>query len=496
MRSMFDVGTPGKTAMSRFWRGLILAGVIGTPAGAALGQQQIQPVEPYWAVVTADNSPLKCRDGSPYYAVAMLNTGAVVRVDGSNSWWVRCEYPKGTKAFVKVEEATASADAKQVTLNAPSRLMAANVNGGERGNWWQLLDTEMPAGSKFEVSQALKTPDGKVYGYLITPPPQARGYLRSEQVRKATQPEIDAHLKALGGTAPPITPVETRPKPGEPTTTTPPTTPPGATPPGATPPGATPTGAAPAPEQGGNTPVSPPVEPAKPRELTVIEKRWSEADALRAVFERVQAQPLTDAEFGPAIAEFNKVIGELDASPEQTRIKDFLQQRLGVLQMREQLQKSSREAQQKTAQFGAGEKKLAADIAAIQQQRRYAAVGKLTASTVYDGVTLPKMFRVVSLDGFGRTVGYVAPTPDFEVESRLGMVVGIVGESRFDEALRLNIIKPERIDALTVRPGGTIEAAPATPATTPPATDRGTKPAPAGPAPSPARGDTGSGGPK
>jgi len=122
--------------------------------------------------------------------------------------------------------------------------------------------------------------------------------------------------------------------------------------------------------------------------------------------------------------------------------------------MREDLQKSFREAQQRNSQFSEGEKRLAAEIGAIQQQRRYAAVGRLIASTVYDGVTLPKMYRVVSLDGFGRSIGYVAPSADFEVESRLGLVVGIVGEARFDEALRLNIIKPERIDALTVTRAG------------------------------------------
>lgn len=481
MRSMLDVGGVAGVESRRVRIGLLAASLLASGAGAAMAQQQIQPVEPYWAVVTADNSPLKCRDGSPYYAVAMLNTGAVVRVDGASSWWVRCEYPKGTKAFVKAEEAAPTPDGKQVSLTTASRLMAANVSGGERGNWWQLLDSEVPAGTKFEVSQALKTPDGKVYGYLVTAPPQARGYLRSEQVRKATQPEIDAHLKTIGGTAPPITPVDNKPKPPSPAPATPA---PGATPPSPT--GVTPTdpnatsNAAPAPgtpEQGGVTPPSSaPVEPVKPREPTPLEKRWTEADALRAVFDRVQAQPVNEAEFGPAVSEFNKVIASLDSSPEQERIKQFLQQRLAILQMREDLQKTLREARERNVKFGESEKRLSAEIAAVQQQRRYAAVGKLIASTVYDGVTLPKMYRVVSLDGFGRTVGYVAPTVDFEVESRLGLVVGIVGEARFDEALRLNIIRPERIDALTVTPGGSV-VVPATPVE-PPANPGGAAPAP------------------
>ncbi len=474
MLSSLDVGISRMFGSpARLCRTLVVAGALGTSAGAALAQQQIQPVEPYWAVVTADNSPLKCRDGSPYYAVAMLNTGAVVRVDGASSWWVRCEYPRGTKAFVKAEEGVATPDAKQVSLNTASRLMAANVSGGERGNWWQLLDTEVPAGTKFEVSQALKTPDGKVYGYLVTAPAQARGFLRSEQVRKATQAEIDAHVKSLGGTAPPITPVD------KPKTTTPPTTPtttppaPGTTPPAnATTPSAPEQGAAP------TDPPPAPVEPAKPREQTPLERRWAEADALRAVFDRVQAQPIADAEFGPAVAQFQKVMGELDASPEQARIREFLQQRLSILQMREELQKSLRDAKTRNAQFTEGEKRLIAEIGTIQAQRRYAAVGRLIASTVYDGVALPKMYRVVSLDGFGRSIGYVAPTADFEVESRLGLVVGIVGEARFDEALRLNIIKPERIDALTVTTGGSV-VVPTQP------TPEAPRPAPTAPAPAP-----------
>ena len=81
--------------------------------------------------------------------------------------------------------------------------------------------------------------------------------------------------------------------------------------------------------------------------------------------------------------------------------------------------------------------------------RTYALVGRLVVSTVYNGERLPRMYRVQTVspvDGATRTLGYV--TPDAEIESKLGRVVGVVGEPRFDPQLRLVIIRPDQIDVM------------------------------------------------
>jgi len=160
---------------------------------------QLEPVEPYLVTVSRDGVPLKCRDGSPYYAVKNLPSGQVLKVDGQSEGWVRVEYPAGLQAFVKAEEAAPADGGKNIKLTKASQLMAVNASGGERGNWWFLLDKEIPVGTTLAVAQTLKTPDGKEYGYLVPAPKQARGYVKREFVRKATPEEADAFNRAATG---------------------------------------------------------------------------------------------------------------------------------------------------------------------------------------------------------------------------------------------------------------------------------------------------------
>ncbi|MBM4104840.1 MAG: hypothetical protein FJ257_00800 [Phycisphaerae bacterium] len=95
------------------------------------------------------------------------------------------------------------------------------------------------------------------------------------------------------------------------------------------------------------------------------------------------------------------------------------------------------------------------DLEAIRQVRRliesrsdYVAVGRLNASIVYDGRSLPLLYRVQE-PGSGATVGYVIPTSDFTVGELTGQLVGVAGDIQYDESLRLNLITPRRIDVLT-----------------------------------------------
>lgn len=76
----------------------------------------------------------------------------------------------------------------------------------------------------------------------------------------------------------------------------------------------------------------------------------------------------------------------------------------------------------------------------------YQAIGLLQVSSVYDGQSLPRMYRLV--DPSGRTVAYVAPTPMIDESDLLDTLVGVVGTSSYDPALKLQIITPEQLDAL------------------------------------------------
>jgi hypothetical protein len=74
----------------------------------------------------------------------------------------------------------------------------------------------------------------------------------------------------------------------------------------------------------------------------------------------------------------------------------------------------------------------------------------LNASTVYDGNRLPLLFRVTD-PAAGQTVAYVAPKDANRLTTMVGLLVGIRGTKRFDEALKLNIIDPGTVDILTQR---------------------------------------------
>ena len=84
---------------------------------------------------------------------------------------------------------------------------------------------------------------------------------------------------------------------------------------------------------------------------------------------------------------------------------------------------------------------------AMDARQPYIAVGRLNASTIYDGVRLPLLFRIQDPTG-GQSIGYLQPGQGFDLTALLGQLVGVVGTKGYDEALRLNIIAPTRIDVL------------------------------------------------
>jgi len=83
----------------------------------------------------------------------------------------------------------------------------------------------------------------------------------------------------------------------------------------------------------------------------------------------------------------------------------------------------------------------------IESRTDYEAVGRLNTSLVYDGRRLPLLYRLQEA-GDGATVAYLIPTSDFRLAELTGQLVGVDGMVRYDEALRLNIITPDRVDVL------------------------------------------------
>lgn len=77
----------------------------------------------------------------------------------------------------------------------------------------------------------------------------------------------------------------------------------------------------------------------------------------------------------------------------------------------------------------------------------YDAIGQLQVSSVYNGQTLPRMFRLVSTVDTA-TIAYLDPSDLVDRSHMLGQMVGIVGQQSYDPAVKVNIINIERIDVL------------------------------------------------
>lgn len=421
-------------------------------AGGQAAAQTVRPIDPKWVVVTASDLPLKAGPASVHYAVVMLKAGQVLRADGETTddpVFLRVEYPRGVSAFVKAEEVTPEGDGMRVRLNAPSRLRAANLSGGERGHWWYLLpeDSPLPAGTVLQVTEELETADDRVYGYKVVAPKEARGFVRADAVRSASQEEIDKHLESLSGEQPaaaPQTPAEEpeaeRPEPAVQEEPEPLRPEPAAAP--------VEEPAEPAVEQPRVTPPEPAAR-ERPASATV-----ATLESLESLFNQVQAQPIREAELSEVIAEFERAIGALGQTPEDDATRQFLSSRLQLLRLRADLQRTVREADELAGRVAERDARLEAQISEMHRSRSYAVVGRIMPSTVYDGRRLPKMYRVQSVDeGFSRTLAYLLPGPrDMELDAMVGRVVGIVGETRIDPALKVNIVQPRRVDVLTPVP--------------------------------------------
>jgi hypothetical protein len=489
---------------------LSTAACIAALAGSA--HADVKPVEPRMMVMASDGA-MRCDTGNIYYAVRTLKAGEMIRVDGEGGGWLRVEYPSGTKAYVRADEASFDAAAKSVKLTKATKLMAAN-DGGARP-WWPLLNNDLAAGTTFASAEPVRGADGAVDGYLIPAPSGAHGFIRAEQARAATPAEITkasgapattttaaapepkpqiktdpatSAVVAAATTATETKPLETKPvvetRPAEPKPIEP--KPVVATPPISTPVIATP---APAPAPMPAPAVARPAEittsddaklievkptaaqPVSPEtSMAVVGKaakpevthRIDDIKVLRDMFEKA-LQPGTDeAEVTTVISEFNRTIDSLATSGDEGKIRAGLQQRMTALKMRQEIIDTKRKIAD-TSQIDEQMRQIKLAVETVQKQAIYATVGRILPSTVYDGKRgMPLMYRVESADfSSTRTIGYVVPSAGMDLLPYLGKIVGIVGETRMDPALSLNIIAPTRVDEMRVS-GGKLEVVPGT----------------------------------
>ncbi len=186
-----------------------------------------------------------------------------------------------------------------------------------------------------------------------------------------------------------------------------------------------------------NTPDTTP----RPQDAELIELE-AKYDAL------IEKEDVTDAELEALAKAYHDRLNQADpALTESEQILGkahhrLLETRRQVLALRQDLDAFKREV--------AKDRKHREALAAARP-KNYAAQGRLQGSSIYTGDQLPLLYRVVDPET-ELTIAYVAPAPGVDMNALIGQPVGIVGDSKFDPALKLKYIQPKAVDHLTLKP--------------------------------------------
>lgn len=426
----------------RFVGGVAAPAALCFLAGAACAQ--IADVAPY--VVIADNAtPMRGGSSEHYYTITTLTPGTFLRVDGDSPTWSRVTYPQGAGVFVRVEDVSVTGSVARTTKAA--RIKAPQQTRGYAFSWTDASPAPIPEGTTLEIIEPVhETQGGPIVAYLVKAPDQARGYVETRLLRRATDSEAAGFLQKLG-LAKPQPPEDPKPevKPVVPEVK---------------------------PVVDLTQPVQPteqaPVAPVSGQEAGAVhgpaERPVGSVEGLESAFQRIWKEPAQTAEIDELIAEYQRAIeagGTNDA-----RRRTQLEQRIAALQIRKDVRERIRKAEEARAALDADRIKLQEQLAAWERTRVYTLIGQLQPSTVYDGKRLPQMYRVVSVGGTaGRTLGYIRKTDEFDLDRYMGQVVGVVGQATLDRSLQLNLITPYRVDRLKAADGSGLAPVGETPVT-------------------------------
>jgi hypothetical protein len=508
------------------WLAAALALVLATPAMA-----QLRDVEAYRVILTAD-APMQSGDSERFYRVADLKKGDMLTVDAESADWIRVAYPAGSSAFLKADQGEISPTGLTVKLKVESKLLAVHQNIGISGSWKSLLPTAAKPGTEFKLIETVKDKDGTVLGYRIAAPAEARGFVSTRSIRRATTAEVEAATKPVAKaepaksepaktetkteaakpattgvrevapTMPTMTPTgqaamttsvtvtpddskkpeaakpeapKAEPAKVEPAKTEPPavdlTQPqqptgqapaaPAASAPATPAPGATEINQSTVPNAttadanaAAATETTPTRQPASSEPAATINDptpmpepvRPSSAEDLEPMFQAVRRQDVMTAEIDELLGEYQRLI---PLRPVGDRRRRQLEQRAEMLRLMQDYRNQRRTLEEASAAARAVTDDMSKRFAQYDIQRQYAIVGILSPSSVYDGTRLPLMYRLQSIGGsVPRTLGYIKPKDELSLPSKLGVVVGVVGEQQVDSSLRLNVIDAVRVDEL------------------------------------------------
>ena len=439
----------------------------GAPAAPAASAASAKG---FTATVSADNVYLRSGPSKvSAYPFGKMKIGDVVEVDEESFGWakIRTRGPafSGTYAYVLAnDKVTLSPDGKTLTATTPTEVRAPNINADGNPDASTKVIGQLNAGETLAVVGQVNGERERVHKVLV--PPTANGWIDMLFLRRATSGEAQAvadapaaPTQAPAKSAPPVNAIEggstvigestTAPAGGGTVSVDPNATSDKTAAKASDATKASTNGAAGAKSEPVVEPKSV-VEPA-PRVKTEIEiaaeKRRSAHADLEAIWVKVKAEPLGSSELS-ALKERYLILTNDPAC--EAEILALATTRVQQLDIQLEAQQRIQELKKLRAGVESDSEQLKAIKVAMEARSDYTVVGVLNASTVYDGVRLPLLFRLTD-PAAGQTVAYVSAKDANTLSTMLGTLVGIRGTKRFDEALKVNIVDPGTIDILTIR---------------------------------------------
>ncbi|MAY73608.1 MAG: hypothetical protein CMJ31_02595 [Phycisphaerae bacterium] len=155
---------------------------------------------------------------------------------------------------------------------------------------------------------------------------------------------------------------------------------------------------------------------------------------------------LGDAEVDELLAEYKRVL----LVTNDPRLRQAAETRMKQVQLVKDARARSARIRDVLEQQVEVDEDFADRVQRWERSQTYTMVGRLVPSTLYNGDRLPLMYRLESVTRANgpRTLGYVKPGDEGIRSAALGQVVGVIGESNYDPALRLLMITPLRVDVL------------------------------------------------
>ena len=439
-------------------------GAAPAPASAAANA----PSKGFTATVSADNVYLRSGPSKvSAYPFGKMKIGDVVEVDEESFGWakVRTRGPAfgNTYAYVLAnEKVTLSPDGKTLTAVSTTEVRAPNINADGNPDASTKSIGQLNAGETLTVVGQVNGEREKVHKVVM--PPTSTGWIDMNFLRRATSGEAQAVADAPSAptkSAPPVNAIEgggtvigeTNPVPAPGGTVT---VDPNAKNDKATAKAEKMAEKKAAQAEAAAEPKSV-VEPA-PRvkneiEIATEKRRTAHAD-LEAIWVKVKAEPLGSSEL-TTLKERYLILTNDPAC--EAEILALAKARVQQLDIQIEAQQRMQELKKLRAGLDSDTEQLKAIKLAMEARSDYTVVGVLNASTVYDGVRLPLLFRLTD-PAAGQTVAYVAAKDPNMLTTMLGTLIGIRGTKRFDEALKVNIVDPGTIDILTIRKEKQVES--------------------------------------